>query len=412
MDFKRIKKRFFIYELDVKTILVGFYFFSTIIFSYCHALQIRVFFYSSVLLSCYFLFHFYKTKEQIWFFNKYLILYYLLFLFCVISFLVGPKFGSDVQAITSFFKVVFVLFLVSNLVKDKQTFLFVLLVISFSSLFLFYSNYDLILLANEEGKRLYGTFNDPNQLGYVLLVVIWATVCIFFILENKWKYLILVNLLPALYMVFHTGSRKVFLALILFPFLVFFFHGHFIFKKKSINKIFYYGLFFLIIILVVCGIAVSPHSKRFKQVGDLLQHGTNLKINRVLYAKAAYSMFIESPVFGKGFNQFRHKVNQYYSPKDKYSHSTLLELLANSGIIGVILYFGSIFYLFYGIKQCLNLRIPEKDIIILRFGLILILLMLLLNIFAVMYFHKLYWPLLAAYAGYTRSLMFDARAGR
>ncbi len=401
---KSIQQRSFLSELDIKTILVGFYFFSTIIFSYWHEIQIRAFFYSSVLLICYFLFHLYKTNERIWFLNKYLMLYYLLFIFCAISFFIGPRLESDVQTITSFFKVVLILFLMSNLVKTQYTLTFILLVISLSSLLLFYLNYDLVLIAGREAKRLYGTYNDPNQLGYVLIVSIWATLSVFFTLESKWKYFLLINLAPSLYMIFLAGSRKVFLALILLPFLLFFSHGRFSFKKGGMNKFFYYGLFCLILISIIAGVAVSPHGKRFKQVGDLVEQGVNLNINRVLYAKAAYKMFIESPFVGKGFNQFRHLVNQYSDPEDKYSHSTILEILANSGIIGFILYFGSLFYLFYGIKECIRLKIPDKDLILLRFGLILILLMLILNIFAVMYFHKLYWPLLAAYTGYLRSL--------
>ncbi len=395
--------------LDLKTISVGFYFFSVIIFSYWHDLQVRAYFYSSVLLICSFIFHFIRTKEQIWFFNKYLILYYLLFLFCIISFLVGPKFENDVQMITSFCKVILSLFLISNLVRNRYTFIFVLLVISLSSWVIFYLNYDFILIAREETTRLYGFVDDPNRLAYILVTVIWATLCLCFIIKSKWKYLILINFIPCSYMIYLTGSRKSFISLAFLPSLVFIFHHQFLIKKNK-DKLFVCGLYCVISILIVCGISFSPHSKRFKQGIEVLRDGSKSKIYRVRYTIAAYNMFKESPFLGKGFNQFRHIADKYHAP-NRYSHSTLLELSANSGIVGLSLYFGSIFYLFFGIKKCLNLKIPEEDLLILRFGLILIILFFVLSIFAIMYLDKLYWPLLAVYAGYLKFLVINKEVG-
>ncbi len=396
------------YCFNMKTFMVGFYFFSTIIFSYWYNLQLKPYLFSLILSFCYFSYYLMKTNEKIWFFNKYIFLYYSLFLFCIISFLIGPKFEHDVQMILTFFKVVLSIFFISNLVRTKHTFLLILFVFSFSSWVIYYLNYDFILIAREETTRLYGFINSPNRLGYLLITVIWATLCLCFIFKSKWRFLILINLAPCLYMIFLTGSRKSLLSLAFLPFLLFIFHIRFLLKENK-GKFFVLGLYCLITIVIVFSIVVSPQGKRFKkavkQSAEILRDGKKAPINRVRYTVAAYNMFKESPFFGKGFNQFRHIGRQYHAPRGKYSHSTVLELIANSGIIGFILYFGSLFYLFFGIKQCINLEISEKEKIILRFGLILIVLMVILNIFAVMYIDKLYWPLLAAYAGYSKSLM-------
>ena len=385
-------------------ILVGFYFFSTIVFSYWDELQIRCYFYSSVLLVCYFIFYYFKIKEFKWDINKYLILYYSLFLFCVISFLAGPKFDNDIQLITFFSKVVLIVFIISNLVKDQRTFMFTLLMISLSSLFLFYFNYEYILIAGKEGQRLYGTFDQPNELATILIVIIWATLCIFFALKSKWRYLLLINFALSFYMVLLTGSRKGFFALILLPFLVFYFHGRIVLRKMSrFNKFFCYSLFLFTIFAVICGIAISPQHKRIKKMVVRL-NSNSTTWGRPLHYRSTYRMFMESPVFGKGFNQFRHIAHKYGSPAKKtYSHSTFLELLANTGIVGLFLYLGAVFYIFYGITKSLNLNLSDRDLVVLRFGQILIILMLFCNLFAGMYAHTVFWPLLAAYVGYFRS---------
>jgi O-antigen ligase len=269
------------------------------------------------------------------------------------------------------------------------------------------------LIAGKEGQRLFGTFDQPNQLATILIVIIWATVCIFFALKSKWRYLLLINFVLSFYMLLLTGSRKGFFVLILLPVLVFYFHGRIALRKMSrLNKFFCYSLFLFTILAVICGIAISPQHKRIKKMVVRL-NSNSITWGRPLHYRSTYRMFMESPVFGKGFNQFRHIAHKYGSPtkKKKYSHSTFLELLANTGIVGLFLYLGAVFYIFYGITKSLNLNLSDRDLVVLRFGQILIILMLFCNLFAGMYAHTVFWPLLAAYVGYFRSFGIDKKIG-
>ncbi|MCK5310971.1 MAG: O-antigen ligase family protein [Desulfobacteraceae bacterium] len=285
--------------------------------------------------------------------------------------------------------------------------MFTLFVISLSSLVFFYLDFDMILIASKEAARLHGTINDPNQLSTLLIVIIWANLCLMFTLKSKWRYLLLINLTLSFYMMLLTGSRKGFFAVILLSFLIFYFHGRISLQKKTrrSNRIFYYSLFFLLTFIVVCGVAVSPHGKRRIKHMVVTLNAEHITWGRPLHYRSTYRMFLESPILGKGFNQFRYIAYKYGSPKKGvYSHSTFLELLANTGIVALFLYLGAVFYIFYGISKSLKLNITDKDNVILRFGQILIVLMLFCNLFSGMYAHKLLWPLLAVYVGFFNSL--------
>ena len=72
----------------------------------------------------------------------------------------------------------------------------------------------------------------------------------------------------------------------------------------------------------------------------------------------AWNQFINNPVIGVGIGQFRYYARAGGS--DLYSHNNFLEILANTGIIGFILYYGNLFLLLFQAKKTSDRRYGKE----------------------------------------------------
>ncbi|OGJ94873.1 MAG: hypothetical protein A2487_14105 [Candidatus Raymondbacteria bacterium RifOxyC12_full_50_8] len=396
---------------DLKTILVGFYFFSSAIFSYWQESETRVFFYSSALLVLFYIPHFIKKIHPVIEINQYLKTYYIFFILCGISYIYLPSSDTDTHAIISLMKITVITFIVSNFIKSRNELLFVFFIISCSSLVLYNINQEQILVSryltsmNYRGgaARLAGTIGNANEMAMISIVSIWASLCLYCVFRSKLKYLILFNIVPSMVIIFMSGSRKGLLSVVFLFLMVYYFHIRHTIKKDIIHKVLITSFFVMLFSLTIVSIARSPFGDRLMNLVKL-NYTSDSDVERIGFAKSAVLMFAESPFCGKGFNQFRHLSHIYGSKEGSYAHSTFFELLADNGFIGVCLYFGTFLMILIGIKRTLAIDQSKEDAVVLKFGIILIILVLFYNFFAVMYGHKLFWPLLAAYAGYISRL--------
>lgn len=175
---------------------------------------------------------------------------------------------------------------------------------------------------------------NPNSLGALFVFGIFALLYKFE-MSNKMKIPItLFGILFIVYAINLTASRKSFIAAL---FLLFFWGGLTVpknlkqlnFRDKTIVISIIFGVTLCFVYLLIPILPESIMMDRLSQlsIGDE---------NRIGMYREAYQLFISSPFFGVGYNNFALR-----SVYGVYSHSTYAEVLACTGILGTFLYFST-----------------------------------------------------------------------
>ncbi len=202
---------------------------------------------------------------------------------------------------------------------------------------------------------------NPNGAGTVLSILFFAMV---YIIKKSRRKSDIALIIILLVFIFATGSKH---AIIMCAISL----VYFIFKNGKLLK--KRLLIFLISICLSIGLVFAVPYLR-KNVGErfLKLLGTMNIINyekdysstqRVKYSDRAVELWLETPVLGGGYDNVI--VNSGYNT---YSHNNYLVVLCTFGMIGFIIYYGYILYLF--VCTCKKIknghyRIREKNIIVL-----------------------------------------------
>jgi len=216
-----------------------------------------------------------------------------------------------------------------NFVRDRKIILYYLLILSFASAIFGWLQYliwpDLTALKylgwDDHLLRMVGTFLDPTYLGLILVLGIILAEKLNF---KKIIYFLLISLA-------FTYSRSSYLIASLFL----------IYKKKFLPLF----IFILIILLLP------------KNIGE----GTNLARtvsgnNKLINYKENAEIFIKSPLVGIGFNNMCNARQLYLNDINTESHacsgsdSSILFLLATTGIIGLMILFYAVSHMPYGLE--------------------------------------------------------------
>lgn len=191
--------------------------------------------------------------------------------------------------------------------------------------------------------RLAGTFLDPTYLG--LIIVFGLILSINRLIDsNKRRYLFLIFFL--LISLAFTYSRASFLAFI---------SGVFVLAvaKKKINKI----IIFIVGLIVIAFLLPTAKNQSIKLTRTFSIDA------RLQNYKEALTVFQKFPAFGVGYNNFCVARNAFIEEESFSSHacsgsdSSLLLILATTGIIGLMIFGGNIFYLLRSLKDGHNLQI-------------------------------------------------------
>lgn len=202
------------------------------------------------------------------------------------------------------------------------------------------------------GRISMGINSNPNLLGIIMAI---AVCCILYKLNTKkLVYSIISFLLISIfiYTTILTGSRKSFLsiAIICLYWLIFV-------AFKEIRRTKFNGLILFIIVIIIAYYimnTVFQDSLLFDRLSDLFESGDNTRKGMYI---VAVQLFLKSPVWGIGFDNFK-----YFSGFGTYSHSTYAEALACTGLVGVFLYFSSYVIL---LKKYINL-IFNKELTVIQ----------------------------------------------
>ena len=185
--------------------------------------------------------------------------------------------------------------------------------------------------------RLVGTFLDPTFLG--LIIVFGLILSIHRFIDSKsWKY-VLISVFLLISLAF-TYSRASYLAL----FAVLAVIGY---QKKIFKQLLLVATTFIVLTFLL------PTSKNHSI--ELLRSFS--AIARLDNYKSTLTIFTKSPVFGIGYNNMCIAYNKYIGPQNFSSHacsgsdSSILFILATTGVVGFIVFIYSLFKIKNNLKH-------------------------------------------------------------
>jgi O-antigen ligase len=185
-----------------------------------------------------------------------------------------------------------------------------------------------------------------------------------------------------------TGSRKVFfqIALALFIYLL---------MQKGFADKFKIGLSVVAVGAIIFFIMINIPALRNIYEGRLLAIFEGLSssdastVTRALMRQYALELFTDHPIIGYGLDGFRNWISfdtqflQTYAISATYSHCNYTELLANSGIVGFLLYY------LYPVKSCIT-RFKDRNNSLVQLGIITVTSFVILDYAVISYYMRFY----------------------
>lgn len=218
-----------------------------------------------------------------------------------------------------------------------------------------------LIMNVDVGKKLQlesGATVSVNDIGSIMAFGCFAVLFAFGLKEHKGfiKTIIKIGyIVAAVSVIFIAGSRKSILAIIILFVLIFLFCARDYFKNLSITWIILISILLAVAAFIVYQYLVpmvEDTSLYVRVYGRGAERAANSDESRIELYNIALNDFIDHPFFGLGFNGFDavHK---------NYTHSTYVEPLACSGIIG-FLYLAP--YVMILVKQIKLIRLNKSNI--------------------------------------------------
>jgi len=236
-------------------------------------------------------------------------------------------------------KVVAATFACAQLIKNENDLFTAIKIFAFSIVFVVYQNmaelrYLRIAGRYSEQDRFAGTLSNPNTAAMFALAVIWAAIVV--MLHSRkglvWKLPYLLPIGLSLVIIYYSGSKKGLVGLGLF--VIFLARLLYIRQKPT----FFRRTATILVsaaLIVIAGylIITSPF---FFRIQESLYGVSESTGDRVILVKEALDVWltnVKTFFIGVGYYNFR-----FYSTLQLYSHSTPLELLASTGLVGCSLF--------------------------------------------------------------------------
>jgi O-antigen ligase len=253
--------------------------------------------------------------------------------------------------------------------------------------------------------RFVGTLGNANRFAFVSLIGLANLTYLWRVYSGRLiKILILLAGGLLSYQIILSGSRKGMIGVFLILLLQYVF---FVFKnrKAEVFKRLIGGLVVLSLFFGIFGyfILKSDYGYRMHNIllylkGQRVQKGDSSITGRAYLYKVGLKNFLNSPIIGNGLSSFDDTdlgIGKISRRIGAYAHSNLIEVLASSGVIGLILYY-SIYWtcisrLLYQFKFGLNTHLKSIWYLALTF----IVVMMTYELFSVTYHGKEFWIFLS-----------------
>lgn len=284
----------------------------------------------------------------------------LMFNFYGLFFLRKGIYNFDV-VIFHYFIILYIYIGFNNLLKKNKlenffnvfiySFIFVILFILINETNILFSDKEIMF-----GDSIAGNRNTVALfLGTELTMFLYG----YFVTQKK-KFLFLMFLSSLFIML--TGSKKGIIIILI--------NGLFYFSKVRKNKkniiffiilifIFFYLIFFNDYFYNVIGNRIIGMISTLKGDHKVYSHSTE---SRKFMIKEGWKFFLETPIFGGGYNNFYSKTTTLYD----YSHCNYIELLCSFGLFGTILYYFQYLKIFFiSIKKIIKRKVSIENELIL-----------------------------------------------
>ncbi|MCX6239697.1 MAG: O-antigen ligase family protein [Bacteroidia bacterium] len=327
-------------------------------------------------------------------------LYGYFVLWTVIAFILAGDWTYG-ESLLTLIKIGFIVLAVSQLIKNEKDFLMAITIFNFSIVLVYYFNQDLIGNLQKATKvtgddRFAGTLTNSNVAAMYALSILWSGIILLFSTQTKTviKVITILTVAVALWIIVFSGSKKGLIGVVLFAL----FTGWLFIQK---NKHSFWKLLLasiLALALISLTLYYVYNSPFFDRMQTMVNGDTHSTAHRIYLINAAIDTWLDSGktfLAGVGHENFKDM-----NLLGKYSHSTITETLVASGIIGFVLYFGSLFFLIRKFNTLRNLTLGSRHFSTAFFCLMHILLFLFFNTAAVMYDSRDFWPLMAVMSSY------------
>lgn len=248
---------------------------------------------------------------------------------------------------------------------------------------------------------------NSNTLAFFALFVLVGAVCCLLAYQSKLLKILAVVCVPfSLYLLAASGSRKGMAGIVLVAAGLFWFH----FRKSSptmLKRVIMIALGGGLVAGAVVFVTRLPTIERLQStVGE---SGAFEQESRYVWFKRGLEIAVENPIMGIGIDGFSQSgASGRYGT---YSHSTVTEVLAGTGVPGFCIYFASQVSLYLLLRRLRRLPLPWRDMAVVNCLMALLFVWYLYEVFAVMMDSKLGWPLLGAIAGYGLHLKNEYATG-
>lgn len=236
------------------------------------------------------------------------------------------------------------------------------------------------------GEELMG---NANAFGMVITVFLTGTIYYMIFAKSKWiKFLNIIALCLDMYMIFLSGGRKFILYGIVF------FYATLVLSNKQKKKSVI--LVPTIIIALAVGIgyyAIMNVPELYNGVGVRLEglgsdEGALGSDDQSFLMNIGIEMFNQKPLFGWGIAGFQEYMYKEYGTYF-YSHSNYVELLADYGLFGTLLYYSQYLYCLFTMLVNLRRRADEELVLFLP----LLLAIMVIEVFSITFNQSAFVPL-------------------
>ena len=171
--------------------------------------------------------------------------------------------------------------------------------------------------------------SNANSLGNLCIICVCTGIYIAFTFKKGWLALLL-SLPITFYVAILTASKKALLisALVLLLYIMF--------RYKDWLREHFIGIALITMLtalLVFLNRNQIIHAWETTTVYTRIQRSSDIDVGRITLYEEAFNAFKAHPIFGVGYRCF-----QFYSSSGLYSHSAYAEVLAGTGIIGILLW--------------------------------------------------------------------------
>lgn len=258
------------------------------------------------------------------------------------------------------------LFLIGNKKGLKRLFQGMIFYCSITSFFMTLT----LFQGNDYGVGIGGAENVIGVARFSGLGIILVIGLYFYPKINKGKKIFfLITLFVLLFSLLGAGSRGPLIATVLS--LLIFVPMSFKFSLKNLTITYNKGIASLFALFALIAVAIPPlvnigyFDTLIDRINVLLktESGGGSVVGRFNRFDTAYSMFIDSPMFGKGIGSFSY----YYWGLDTsgYAHNIFLEFLSELGLIGLISFLALLLYgIFNFVKYNKNKKIDIYQVVI------------------------------------------------